>query len=97
MPRRQSRPRPGVTPSPPITTAEGTVSALGPAAAGKVAAAAGPAISFALRPFAASLIVQTIVIDSHAGGVTLFWDDIQPYVRTHNINLGPFSFISGDT
>lgn len=85
---------PSLAPTAPITTAQDTASALAQAAGGKALGAAMPAISFALRPFVA--IIQPIVIDSSAGVATLLWDDIQEYVRTHNVDLGPFNFISSD-
>jgi len=86
---------PSLTPTAPITTAQDTACALAQAAGGKALGAAMPAISFALRPFVT--IIRPIVIDSSAGVATLLWDDIQEYVRTHNINLGQFKFISSDT
>jgi hypothetical protein len=37
-----------------------------------------------------------VLVDVSAGLVTTYWDDIQEYVRTHNVDLGPFDFIKGD-
>ncbi|MES2742018.1 MAG: toxin TcdB middle/N-terminal domain-containing protein [Pseudomonadota bacterium] len=86
-----------LAPTPPVTTFGDAMAEVGKAAGGKFAGAAAPMATTALKPFAASLLVQVIVIDTHTAGATLFWDDIQQYVRTHDIDLGPFDFVKSET
>lgn len=45
---------------------------------------------------AASAAVQTVLVDAAAGGTAAWFDDLQQYLRTHDVNLGPFNFIAFD-
>jgi hypothetical protein len=40
--------------------------------------------------------VFAIVVDGSSAAASAFFDDLQSYVRTHNVNLGPFNFIKTD-
>ena len=61
--------------------------------AGRVGGNLLPFAAQATAGFTGSIITQTVLVDLSAAGTTLFFDDIQSYVRTHNVNLGPFNFI----
>ncbi len=50
----------------------------------------------AAAPIAGSYLVQTIIVDISAAGTAAFFDDLQEYVRTHKVGLGPSNFIKGE-
>ncbi len=79
-----------------INTAGGVASKLGTEAAGRFVSAAAPHIAGAFAPYAGMYAVQAAIVDLTAAGGAGFFDDIQQYVRTHNIDLGPFNFIKSD-
>ncbi|WP_345801300.1 toxin TcdB middle/N-terminal domain-containing protein [Microbacterium sp. AZCO] len=79
-----------------INTLGGAAQKIGTEAAGRVAAAVGPHVAAAFAPYAASYIVQTALVDLTAAGGAGFFDDLKEYVRTHNVDLGPFNFIKTD-
>ncbi|HEX2856245.1 MAG TPA: toxin TcdB middle/N-terminal domain-containing protein [Propionibacteriaceae bacterium] len=60
---------------------------------------AGAALPYAgaiVAPAAANAWVAAIVIDVGSAATSAFFDDLQQYLRTHNVNLGPFNFIKTD-
>ncbi|GAA4491668.1 toxin TcdB middle/N-terminal domain-containing protein [Microbacterium panaciterrae] len=79
-----------------INTASGVASKLGTEAAGRFVSAAAPHLAGAFAPYAGMYAVQTAIVDLTAAGGAGFFDDIQQYVRTHNVDLGPFNFIKSD-
>lgn len=79
-----------------INTLGGVATKIGTEAAGRVAAAVGPHVAAAFAPYAASYAVQTTLVDLTAAGSAGFFDDLKQYVRTHNVDLGPFNFIKSD-
>ncbi|QIG39965.1 hypothetical protein G5T42_11120 [Microbacterium sp. 4R-513] len=83
-------------PPAPINDAGGVVSTLAPQALGRVGSAVAPHVAAALAPAAALYPVQVALVDLIAAGGAGFYDDIQEYVRTHNVDLGPFNFIKTD-
>jgi len=93
---------PGVPAAPALSapasasTAQGTLSILGGAAAGKVGGTFLPYVLAWLAPAAGNGLVQAVIVDGGSAAVSGFFDDIQEYVRTHNVNLGPFNFIKTD-
>lgn len=90
---------PGAGLTPPaaeINTATGVASKLGTEAAGRFVSAAAPHLAGAFAPYAGMYAVQAAIVDLTAAGGAGFFDDIQQYVRTHNVDLGPFNFIKSD-
>jgi len=73
-------------------------------AAGKVAAGIGGKLAGGIAPhliapasgFFGSIVTQTVLVDLSAAAASAFWDDLQRYVRTHNVELGPFDFVKGE-
>ncbi len=47
-------------------------------------------------PAAGNAWVQAIIVDAGSAAVSALFEDLQDYVRTHNVDLGPFDFIKGD-
>ncbi|WP_456844067.1 toxin TcdB middle/N-terminal domain-containing protein [Cellulomonas sp. P5_C6] len=87
-------PPPLVTP-PPVNSVGQALGATGGGLAGKFAGALLPHVAQAVAGFTGSVVAQTVVVDLASGVTADLWDDIQAYVRTHNIDLGPFNFLSG--
>jgi hypothetical protein len=79
-----------------INTGAGAAQAIGTAAAGKLAGAVAPHFLAAIAGFTGNYVAQTVLVDLTSAGASAFWDDLQQYVRTHKIDLGPFDFIKGD-
>jgi RHS repeat-associated protein len=89
-------PGPGPTPpAPEINTVGGALNQIGTAAAGKAAGVVLPYAAAATAGITGNIITQTIVVDVAASSTAAFFDDLQEYVRTHNVDLGPFNFIKG--
>jgi hypothetical protein len=36
------------------------------------------------------------MVDLHTATASAFWDELQNYVNTHDVDLGPFNFIKAD-
>lgn len=89
---------PGAAPAapPPVNDFGDAMGKVATGFAGKVAGAAAPHVAAAIAPIAASYVVQTILVDLHAAAGSAFFDDLQEYVRTHQVDLGPFNFIKSD-
>jgi len=87
---------PAGPPAAPITNLGDAAAKVSTDLATKAAGALVPHAATASAGFTGALVVQTIAVDLTAAGSTAFWDDLQGYVRTHNVNLGPFNFIKGD-
>ena len=45
--------------------------------------------------FTGSIITQTVAVDLLAGTGSLLLTDLQQYLQTHRVDLGPFNFIKG--
>ncbi|WP_292449450.1 hypothetical protein, partial [Methylibium sp.] len=58
--------------------------------------AVAPHVAQAASGVTSNIAVQTVLVDLHAAAASAFWDDLQDYVRTHNIDLGPLNFIKGE-
>lgn len=63
---------------------------------GKVGGALAPHAAAATAGFTGSVITQTVIVDIGASAAAGFFDDLQEYLRTHNVNLGPFNFVKSD-
>ena len=89
-------PPPG--PTTPVNNFGDAVGKVGTGLAGKTAGALFPHVAAATAGFTGSIITQTVAVDVlTAGPGSLFWDDLQDYLRTHNVDLGPFDFVKGKT
>ena len=90
-------PPPG--PTTPVNNFGDAVGKVGTGLAGKTAGALFPGPRpLATAGFTGSIITQTVAVDVlTAGPGSLFWDDLQDYLRTHNVDLGPFDFLKGKT
>lgn len=90
------QPSPQLTgPSPVNSFSDGaaqTVTGLG----GKSIGAVAPHWLEAIAGFTGNYITQTVMVDLHAAAASAFWEDLQKYVNTHNIDLGPVNFIKGE-
>ncbi len=94
---------PGVPPAPsltgppaPVTSLGGAFSQVGTAALGRAAGVVAPYALAAAAPAAGNAIVFSIIVDAGSAATSAFFDDLQEYVRTHDVNLGPFNFIKTD-
>ena len=90
---------PGTSLAPPpteINTLEGVGGALAKGFGGKLAGTYAPYAAAWLAPAAGNGLVQAIIVDAGSATTAGFFDDIQEYVRTHNVDLGPFDFIKTD-
>lgn len=88
-------PTPLTTP-PPVNSVGDAAAQVGGKLAGRVGGALFPHAAAATAGFTGSIVTQTVLVDLHAAVVSEFWDDLQEYVRTHNIDLGPFNVVKGD-
>ena len=94
---------PGVPPTPslsgppaPVNSLGGAFGQIGTAAAGRAAGVVAPYALAAVAPAAGNALVFAIIVDGGSAATSAFFDDLQEYVRTHNVNLGPFNFIKTD-
>jgi RHS repeat-associated protein len=83
-------------PTAPVNSFGDAAATVGKGLAGKVAGAVFPHVAAATSGFTGSIITQTVLVDLNAAAASALWDDLQEYVRTHNVELGPFDFIKGD-
>ena len=83
-------------PGAPVNTLEGAGSAVLGAGASKAAGIAAPYVLAWLAPVAGNAWVSAVVVDGSSAAVSELFDDLQRYVNTHNVNLGPFNFIKTD-
>lgn len=72
------------------------VGKVGTGLAGKGLGIAAPYATAAAAPVAGNPWVAAIVVDAGAAGAAALFDDLQDYVRTHNVDLGPFDFLKGE-
>jgi len=90
-------PTPQLTgPPPPVNSPAAAIGQTGTGLLGTSVGAVAPHVAGAIARYTGSIVIQTIVVDLHAAAASAYWDDLQNYVRTHNVNLGPFNFIKGD-
>lgn len=90
---------PGTSPLPPaaeINTVAGAGAAVGKGALGLAASTYAPYVGAWLAPAAGNGLVQAILVDGGSAATSALFDDIQEYLRTHNVDLGPFDFITSD-
>ncbi|MDQ2757490.1 MAG: FG-GAP-like repeat-containing protein, partial [Actinomycetota bacterium] len=90
---------PGTSPLPPaseITTSAGAAGAVGKGFGGLAAGTYLPYVGAWLAPAAGNGLVQAILVDGSCATTSALFDDIQEYVRTHNVDLGPFDFVKSD-
>ncbi len=83
-------------PAAPVTSLGGAFNQVGTAALGRAAGVVAPYALAAVAPAAGNAIVFSIIVDGGSAATSAFFDDLQKYVRTHNVNLGPFNFIKTD-
>ena len=83
-------------PPAPVTTLGGAFGQVGLGGAGRAAASSPPYALAAAAPAAGNALVFAIIVDGGSAATSAFFDDMQEYVRTHNVNLGPFNFIKSD-
>ena len=90
---------PSGAPTPPaqeFNTLGGAGGELAKAGLGKVAGTYAPYVAAWAAPAAANAFVRAILVDGSAAAGSAFFDDLQQYVRTHNVDLGPFTFLKSD-
>lgn len=75
------------------STAEGTARALGEEFGKALWRTYGDHVLAAIAPAAGNGALQTLLVDGAAGFGTAYLEDLQLYLRTHNVKLGPFDFI----
>jgi RHS repeat-associated protein len=80
----------------PINNFSGAIGQTATGLAGHYGSALAPYALAWLAPAAGNGLVAAIIVDGGSAAVSGFFDDIQQYVRTHNVNLGPFNFIKTD-
>ena len=80
----------------PINSFSGAIGQTATGLAGHYGSALAPYALAWLAPAAGNGLVAAIIVDGGSAAVSGFFDDIQQYVRTHNVNLGPFNFIKTD-
>jgi RHS repeat-associated protein len=83
-------------PPPPVNS---PATAVGQTATGlgfKTLGAVAPHAAGAITRFTGSIFIQTIMVDLHTATASAFWDELQNYVNTHDVDLGPFNFIKAD-
>ncbi|WP_034411029.1 toxin TcdB middle/N-terminal domain-containing protein [Derxia gummosa] len=80
----------------PVTSFGDAAAKVGAGIGGKVAGAVAPHLIAPAGGFFGSVVTQTVLVDLSAAAASAFWDDIQEYVRTHQVNLGPFDFVKQD-
>jgi RHS repeat-associated protein len=88
--------QPPLTTPPPVNDVGTALGQVGTGMAGRVGGAFFPHIAQAISGFTGSIVAQTVLVDLHAAVVSEYWDDLEQYLRTHDVNLGPFNFIKGD-
>jgi hypothetical protein len=69
---------------------------IGTAAAGRAGGVIAPYAAAALAPVAANAFVSAIVVDAGSASAAALFDDLQEYLKTHNVSLGPFDFAKSD-
>jgi RHS repeat-associated protein len=89
-------PPPVTGPPPPVNSPMAAAGQVGLGLAGKAAGALAPHAAGVLARYTGSIVVQTIMVDLHSAAASAFWDDLQNYVNTHNIDLGPFNLFKAD-
>ena len=79
-----------------ISSVGDAAASVGGKLAGHYAGIAAPYAAAWAAPAAGNAWVQAIVVDAGSAAASALFDDLQDYVRTHNVDLGPFDFIKGD-
>ncbi|MBA3588460.1 toxin TcdB middle/N-terminal domain-containing protein [Methylibium sp.] len=87
---------PGAPPATPVNSFSDAAGKVGTGLLGKGAGAVAPHVAQAASGVTSNIAVQTVLVDLHAAAASAFWDDLQDYVRTHNVDLGPLNFIRGE-
>jgi hypothetical protein len=68
------------------------LSELGTRELGRIGGIVGPHAAYAGAQVAGILAVQVFVVDAASGAWDLYIEDLKQYLRTHDVNLGPFNF-----
>jgi RHS repeat-associated protein len=87
--------RPLTTP-PPVNDVGAALGQTSLGVGGRALGAVAPHVFQAASGFTGSIVAQTVLVDLHAAAVSEGWDDLQEYVRTHDVDLGPFDFLTFD-
>ncbi len=91
------QPPSGLTgPPAPINDIGAAALKVGGGLAARLAGALAPYVAAGVAPAAANGFVFAIVVDSGAAASAELFDDLQKYLQTHSVNLGPFDFIKSD-
>ena len=62
----------------------------------RIGGALAPYVAAGVAPAAANGLVFAIVVDAGSAASSELFDDLQKYLQTHSVNLGPFDFIKSD-
>ena len=62
----------------------------------RIAGALAPYVAAGVAPAAANGIVFAVVVDAGSAASSELFDDLQKYLQTHSVNLGPFNFVKSD-
>ncbi|WP_375772131.1 FG-GAP-like repeat-containing protein [Archangium gephyra] len=69
---------------------------LGTRELGRIGGIVGPHAAHLGAQAAANLAVQVFIVDASAGAWDLYIEDLKQYLRTHDVNLGPFNFFKSE-
>jgi hypothetical protein len=83
-------------PPPPITSFGDAAGKVGLGLLGRIGGALAPYVAAGAAPAAANGFVFGIVVDGGSAAASELFDDLQKYLRTHQVNLGPFDFVKSD-
>ena len=83
-------------PPPPITSFGDAAGKVGLGLLGRIGGALAPYVAAGAAPAAANGFVFAIVVDGGSAAASELFDDLQKYLRTHQVNLGPFDFVKSD-
>ncbi|MCU1659769.1 MAG: hypothetical protein JWO57_4425 [Pseudonocardiales bacterium] len=62
----------------------------------RIGGAVAPYVAAAVAPAAGNAFVFSILVDGGSAALSEEFDDLQKYLQTHSVNLGPFDFIKSD-
>ena len=83
-------------PPAPINDLGGAMLKVGGGLLARIAGALAPYLAAGVAPAAANGIVFAIVVDAGSAASSELFDDLQKYLQTHSVNLGPFNFVKSD-
>jgi RHS repeat-associated protein len=83
-------------PPPPVNSLPAAAGQVGVGLAGRAAGAVLPYVGAALARAAGNAFVFSILVDGSSAALSEEFDDLQMYLQTHSVNLGPFNFIKSD-